>query len=108
MVSRDGPDPGPAGRAETEWVAGQVKWARGWRRVVFPGIFLVYLLQVVGAIADDSKGAAALAGYGIVAAFCRVLPFHPPGILAGRAEAVLGPLRRLGGVVGGRAAVRSR
>ena len=64
-----GPGPVPAGPTGTEWVAGQVKWARGWRRVVFPGIFLVYLLQVVGATADDSKGAAALAGYAIVAAF---------------------------------------
>ena len=103
-----GADPRPAGPAETEWVAGQVKWARGWRRVVFPGIFLVYLLQVVGAIADDSKGAAAVAGYAIVAAFCVCYLFILPCILAGRAEAVLGPLRRLGGVVGGRAALRSR
>ena len=46
-----GADPVPAGPAETEWVAGQRKWARGWRRVVFPGVFLVYLLQVVGATA---------------------------------------------------------
>ena len=61
---------GPAGPAEAEWVADQRKWARGWRRTVFPGIFLVYLLQVVGATANDSKGAAVVLGYVIVAAFC--------------------------------------
>jgi two-component system sensor histidine kinase DesK len=94
-----GPDLVPARPAETEWVAGQVKWARGWRRVVFPGIFLVYLLQVVGATADDSKGAAAAAGYAIVAAFCACYLFILPAMLAGSAEAVLGPLRRLGDVL---------
>jgi two-component system sensor histidine kinase DesK len=78
MVSPEGPDPVPAGPAETEWVAGQVKWARGWRRVVFPGVFLVWLLQVVGATADDSRGAAAVAGYVIVAAFCTCYLFIIP------------------------------
>ena len=58
-----------AGPAETAWVANQRKWARGWRRTIFPGIFLVYLVQVVGATADDSRGAAAIAGYVIVAGF---------------------------------------
>ncbi len=61
---------GPAGPAETAWVANQRKWARGWRRTVFPGIFLVYLLQVGGAVANDSRGAGAIAGYVIIAAFC--------------------------------------
>ncbi len=61
------PGPGPG---ETAWVANQRKWASGWRRTVFPGIFLVYLLQVGGAIANDSRGAAAVAGYVILAAFC--------------------------------------
>ncbi|MGA3218334.1 MAG: sensor histidine kinase [Acidimicrobiales bacterium] len=65
----------PAGNA---WVANQRKWARGWRRTVFPGIFLVYLLQVVGATADDSRGAAAVAGYAIVLAFCACYLFVLP------------------------------
>ena len=51
-------------------MANQRKWAHGWRRTVFPGIFLVYLLQVGGAVANDSSGAAAAAGYVILAAFC--------------------------------------
>jgi two-component system sensor histidine kinase DesK len=60
----------PGAPADATWVANHQRWARGWRRVVFPGVFLVYLLQVVGATAADSKGAAAVAGYAIVAAFC--------------------------------------
>jgi two-component system sensor histidine kinase DesK len=59
----------PVGPADTEWLAAQRKWARGWRRTVFPGVFLVYLVQVVGATAHDSRGVAAAAGYAIVAGF---------------------------------------
>jgi two-component system sensor histidine kinase DesK len=47
-------------------------WARGWRRIVFPGIFLVYLLQTVGAVADHSDGAAEIVGYVLVGLFCVV------------------------------------
>ena len=60
----------PAAPAGTEWVAAQRKWAGGWRRTVFPGVFLVYLAQVVGATAHDSKGLAAVAGYVIILGFC--------------------------------------
>jgi two-component system sensor histidine kinase DesK len=59
----------PVGPEGTEWLAAQRKWARGWRRTVFPGVFLVYLVQVVGATAHDSRGVAAVAGYAIVAGF---------------------------------------
>jgi two-component system, NarL family, sensor histidine kinase DesK len=69
-----------AGPLETEWVANQRKWARGWRRVVFPGIFLVYLVQVVGAVADDSRGAAAVAGYAIVVGFSACYLFVIPAV----------------------------
>jgi two-component system sensor histidine kinase DesK len=64
----------PAGPAEAAWVASQQVWGRGWRRIVF----LVYLLQVVGATADDSKGAAAAAGYAIVVTFCVCYLFTLP------------------------------
>ena len=59
----------PAGPAGTEWVAAQRKWARGWRGTVFPGVFLGYLVQVVGATAHDSRGVAAVAGYAIIVGF---------------------------------------
>jgi two-component system sensor histidine kinase DesK len=50
-------------------------WARGWRRIAFPGIFLVYLLQTVGAVADHSDGAAEVVGYVLVGLFCVVYLF---------------------------------
>ncbi len=39
---------------------------------MFPGIFLVYLLQTVGAVADHSDGAAEVVGYVLVGLFCVV------------------------------------
>ena len=59
-----------AGPAEREWVATQLKWTRGWRRVVFPGVFLVYLAQVAAGVAQYSKGLGVVAGYLVIAAFC--------------------------------------
>ena len=76
------PVPGPV---DADWVAAQRKWARGWRRIVFPGVFLVWLAEVVGAVSDDSRGTAAIAGYAIVVAFAicylSILPagWHVPG-----------------------------
>ncbi len=45
------------------------QWRRGWRRWVFPGIWLVYLGQAVGGVSAHSSGAAAVAGYLIIVAF---------------------------------------
>lgn len=47
----------------------------GWRRWVFPSLWLVYLGQTVAGVHDHSHGAAAVVGYVIVAAFgvCYVL-----------------------------------
>ena len=55
--------------ADDLWVVEQRRWAHGWRRVVFPSVFLVYLVQVGGAVAGDSRGSAAVAGYAILAVF---------------------------------------
>ena len=61
--------PGPAGAAEAAWLAEQRKWMRGWRRAVFPGVFLVYLISVVGAVHHYSRGGALIAGCVIVGLF---------------------------------------
>src|SRR4051794_15274119 len=45
------------------------KW-RGWRRFVFPGIWLVYLGQTAAGVGKHSSGAAAAVGYAIVGIFC--------------------------------------
>jgi two-component system sensor histidine kinase DesK len=88
--------PAPAGPAlagpalarvtETAWVSDQQKWVRGWRRVLFPGVFLVYLISVVNAVDQYSRGAAAAVGYVIVALFIvGYLSLVPGGwLLSGR------------------------
>ncbi len=59
-----------AGPPEAAWLDYQRQWALGWRRVVFPGVFLVYLAQTAVAVSRDSSGVGAIAGYAIIAAFC--------------------------------------
>ena len=59
----------PGGPVEAQWLASQRKWTRGWRRFVVPGVFLVYLLYLLGPIAQYSHGAGAIAGYVILVAF---------------------------------------
>ncbi|MGA2527712.1 MAG: histidine kinase [Acidimicrobiales bacterium] len=67
------PDP-----AESEWLANQRKWTRGWRSVVFPGVFLVYLAQVGAGVSQYSRGVGAVVGYVVLGVFCilylRTLP----------------------------------
>ncbi len=59
MAARD-VHPHPA--ADPTWVAEQRKWSRGWRRIVFPGAFLAYLIQVATVLPKDAHGAALVAG----------------------------------------------
>jgi two-component system, NarL family, sensor histidine kinase DesK len=64
------PGLGPAGPAEAAWVGNQRKWVRGWRRAVFPGVFLVYLLSVLSGLQHNARGGAFVAGCLILALFC--------------------------------------
>jgi two-component system, NarL family, sensor histidine kinase DesK len=62
----------PAGRlgsASAEFESRQRLWQRGWRRYVFPGLWLIYLGQTGYGVQQHSSGWAALAGYAIIAAF---------------------------------------
>jgi two-component system, NarL family, sensor histidine kinase DesK len=63
-------EPAAVEPGDAEWVADQQRWAKGWRRVVFPYIFLAWLIQVATAIPDDAHGAGLVAGYVILVAFC--------------------------------------
>jgi two-component system, NarL family, sensor histidine kinase DesK len=58
-----------AGAADPEWVARQRQWALGWRPLLLSLVFLVYLLYVANAIGRHSRGAGAVGGYAILAAF---------------------------------------
>jgi len=60
----------PAGPFEAAWLENQRQWAQGWRRVVFPGVFLVYLVQTATAVHRDATGVGAVVGYAIIVAFC--------------------------------------
>jgi two-component system sensor histidine kinase DesK len=45
-------------------------FARGWQRWLYPGVWLIYLLQTVSGVQKHASGAGAVAGYSIIAAFC--------------------------------------
>ena len=66
-----------------EWVSAQSRWTRGWREAALLSIPLVYLIYVVISVRQNSYGAAAIAGYVLLAAFTAcwlVTPFVlPPG-----------------------------
>jgi two-component system sensor histidine kinase DesK len=59
-----------AGPVPDDWAAVQQRWARGWRRAVFPGIFLLYLIETASSVVSHNSGAALVAGLALVAVFC--------------------------------------
>lgn len=60
-----------AGPSDAAWIADQQKWARGWRRILFPTVFLAWLVAVATAIPQYSHGAIRQgAGFTILGAFC--------------------------------------
>ena len=50
----------PAGPADAEWIAHQRKWTQGWRRFAWSAVPLIYLVYVAGAVAQNSRGPAAV------------------------------------------------
>ena len=54
---------------ETEWVASQRRWTRGWRLFVLPTVFLVYLLYVVQSVGENNSGSAVFVGDAILVVF---------------------------------------
>ena len=58
------------GPASAEWAERQRRWANGWRRYVFPYLYMAYLAETADGVATYSKGMDAVAGFAILAAFC--------------------------------------
>jgi two-component system, NarL family, sensor histidine kinase DesK len=59
------------GRLSTNELVGDVQGAvRSWRQLVFPAVFLVYLLQTVAGVFDHSRGLGIVAGLLLLVAFC--------------------------------------
>jgi two-component system, NarL family, sensor histidine kinase DesK len=74
----DGFEVGPQNAA---WVADQRKWASGWRRVVFPTLFLAYLIQTAVAIPNDTPGLAGrIIASVILALFCACYAIWMPTV----------------------------
>jgi two-component system, NarL family, sensor histidine kinase DesK len=69
-------DSAPASPAEAERVANQRSWAQGRRLLVFRAVPLVYLFFVAHGVTEYSRGAAAVCGYALLAAFglCWLVP----------------------------------
>ena len=65
----------------------QRMWAGGWRRYVFPGLWLVYLGQTADGVHNHSHGFAAVMGYLILAGFIACYLFGFP-------QAWMGHVRR--------------
>ena len=61
--------PQPATAAEAEWVAVQRRWSGSWRRLIMAAIPLAYLVFLVAAVAQNSRGTGRIVGYVIIAAF---------------------------------------
>jgi two-component system sensor histidine kinase DesK len=62
----------PADTTDLDLAAHRTQWTRGWRRSVFPAVFLVYLGQTVHGINVHASGTEAAAGGAILVAFCVV------------------------------------
>ncbi len=76
----------PAGPSDAAWLENQRRWAQGWRGVVFPGVFLLYLIQTAGAINKDSSGIGLVLGYVVLVVFCVCYMAALPTTWDGRAS----------------------
>ena len=58
-----------SGTDHPDLTAARRRWGSGWRRWLFPGIWLVYLAQTLSGVSEHSSGAAEIAGYVILALY---------------------------------------
>jgi two-component system, NarL family, sensor histidine kinase DesK len=58
------------------------KWW-GWRRFVFPGIWLIYLAQTASGVSKHSSGWAEIVGYAIIVAYCAAYVLALPAAWSG-------------------------
>ena len=78
-------EPGGGGGFQP-WSLARRDPAARWRRVIFPGIWLIYLGQTASGISKYSSGWAAAAGFTILAAFCVCYLAALPLIWAGQRQ----------------------
>lgn len=58
--------------AEVAWAVSEGRWTRGHGRLVLSGVFLVYLLYVGIAVADNARGGGEVAGFALLGAFAAI------------------------------------
>ena len=63
--------------AEAEWDATQRKWTEGRARFLWIAVPLLYLIYVIGAVGQNSRGAGAVTGYVVIAVFAACLLIAP-------------------------------
>jgi two-component system sensor histidine kinase DesK len=56
--------------AVEDWMIERRRWNAGWRRIVFPSVFLVYLAVTVNGITLHSDGIGSAVAYAALAVFC--------------------------------------
>jgi len=77
----------PRGAAGLPWMGGQRQWASSWRRLIFPAVFLVYLLQPLFGVHRLQSGPTVVLGYAIVGLFAACYLLALPARWSGRDRA---------------------
>jgi two-component system sensor histidine kinase DesK len=78
-------EPGGGGGFQP-WSLARRDPAARWRRVIFPGIWLIYLSQTASGISKYSSGWAAAVGFAVLAAFCACYLLALPFMWAGQRQ----------------------
>jgi two-component system sensor histidine kinase DesK len=71
------------GTSPDELVDGHNRWGLGPRRLIFPAIFLVYLLQTASGVSKHSHGAWAVVGYAVLVVFSGCYLTSMPAVWTG-------------------------
>ena len=67
----------PATAGEAEWVASQRRWTYGRSRFFLSAVPLLYLIYVIVAVHQNSRGAGAVIGYAVLAVFAACMLLLP-------------------------------
>jgi two-component system, NarL family, sensor histidine kinase DesK len=76
-------DVGLSGLTSADWLAGQRKWADGWRLMALFALPLLYLAYVGASVAENSRGSGEITGFVVLAVFAACWLALPliPGVL---------------------------
>ncbi|MFJ7275616.1 sensor histidine kinase [Kitasatospora sp. NPDC098663] len=81
--------PGPAAAERATGERAPQRWVRGWRRIMLGAGMLVYPCLTAVAVGGNVSGAALVAGYAVVGAFCLCFVLTATAMIHGRRRQVL-------------------